>query len=200
MKKGISVLLTGILMISLTACRGDVSQEIPKRYEKLESYTATVSVTVTGNKGESVYRMQQSYRAPDSYRLEVLEPKNLAGTVTVMTGQTLWFQSGDTPAIPMERAGLEESTDFLFPVEFMNSYLAQNADQEITENADGIVRLKAPVLGNSRYRFSRSLEIDATSLLPKKMMTYDQDGNEVLRVEFLDFDFNAELDESVFSP
>ncbi len=199
MKRGISAFLVGILMISLTACKGDVSQELPKQFEKMESYTAMATVTVTGNKGDSVYRMKQSYRAPDSYRLDVVEPKNLAGTVTVMTGQKLWFKSGDTPAIPIEKAGLEEVADFLFPVEFIRSYLASSQEQELAKEEDGSVLLKAPIPENSRYRFSRNLELDAKSLTPKTMTTYDEDGNEVVRVEFQDFIMNDKMEDDVFS-
>ncbi len=200
MKKGISVILAGILMISLTACRGDVSQELPKRYEKLKSYTATATVTVTGNKGNSVFRMTQSYRAPDSYRLELMEPKEYLGTAAVQNGQKLWFRRGSDPWIPMESAVLEEGTDFLFPVELIHSYLDRNAGKELAESPEGTLVLKAPVSEGSRYRFSRKLELDGESLLPKTMITYDQDGNEVLRVEYEEFHFNAEMEDDLFSP
>ena len=200
MKKGISVVLAGILMISLTACKGTVSQEISKQYEKVESYTATVTVTVTGNKGGSVYRMKQSYQKPEAYRLEVLEPKNLAGTVSILNGQKLWLKSGDAPMMPMELAGVEEAADFLFPVEFLEKVFAKPEPPALMENAEGSVLLTAPVEGASRYRFSRNLELDAKSFLPKTMITYDKDGNEVLRVEFEDFVMNVKLDDSVFAP
>ena len=40
MKKGISVILTVILMMSLIACGGDVNQRVNRRYRNLQSYTA----------------------------------------------------------------------------------------------------------------------------------------------------------------
>ena len=161
---------------------------------------ATATVTVTGNKGAGIYRMAQSYRAPDAYRLEVLEPENLAGTVSIMNGQKLWLKSGDAPAVPMELAGLEEAADFLFPVEFLGKLFSQTEPPTLVENADGRVLLTAPLESASRYRFSRNLELDARSLLPKTMITYDKDGNEVLRVEFEDFVMNKKLEDGVFSP
>lgn len=194
MKKSISVLLAGILMISLTAC----GERSSKRYKPIESYTATALVTVTGNKGATVYEMKQSYRAPDSYRLEVVKPERLSGTVTVMVGQELWMKNGNTPAVPVELAGLEEGADFLFPVRFLNEYFAK-VPQPTLQEENGTLLLTAPVPEGNQYRFHQNVLLDAKSFLPTALITYDEDGGEVLRVEFRDFQRDAELNDSVFS-
>ncbi len=200
MKKGISVLATGILMMSLTACQGDVSEEFSKRYQRLESYTATAVVTVTGNKGTTVYEMKQSYRAPESYRLEVVKPEQLSGTVTIMNGQDLWMKSGETPAISLSVTGLEENTDMIFPVTVLNDYFREDNPQNLTENADGTILLTGAVQKANRYRMSQNLFFDGKSFLPTEMITYDENGNEAFRVEYRDFKQNVELDDGVFLP
>lgn len=200
MKKGISVLLTGILMISLTACSGDVSGKITKRYQNLESYTATAVVTVNGNKGLSVYEMKQSYKAPDTYRLEVVKPHRLKGTVSLLKGKDLWLRSGESSAIPLELEPLKEETDFLFLSSFMREFFNQEPIPELTQGADETILLTAPVKNPNRYRFHQNLVFDGKSLLPKTMITYDKDGNEAVRVEYRDFVRNASIDEKSFIP
>ncbi len=198
MKKGISVLIAGILMISLTACQGDVREKITRRYRNMESYTGVAVVTVTGNKGPAVYEIKQSYQKPDSYRLEVLKPEQLSGTVSVRKGDILWLKRGDTKAVPVELTGLEEEMDLFFPVEFLEYVLSTESGSELTENQDGTVLLAAPMKEPSRYRFSRKLLLEKKSLLPKIMTVYHQDGSEVFRVEFRDFETNVPLDEEIF--
>ena len=127
MKKGVSVLLAGILMINLTACGGDVNEKITKRYKNLESYTATAVVKVNGNKGFSVYEMKQSFKAPDTYRIEVIKPHRLAGTVSLLQGKELWLKSGEADAIPLELEDLKEETDFLFLDTFLKDFFEQES-------------------------------------------------------------------------
>lgn len=200
MKKGISVLLIGILMISLTACGGDVSEKMTKRYKNLESYTATAIVTVNGNKGFSVYEMRQSYKAPDIYRIEVQKPHRLAGTVSLLRGKELWLKSGETATIPIELEELKEETDFLFLDTFLKDYFHQEPVPKPEIGADGAVLLSAPVTNPNRYRFHQNLVFDGESLLPKAMITYDRDGNEAVRVEYRDFVRNASIDEEILKP
>ena len=198
MRKSISVLLTGILMISLTACQGTVSQKLSQKYQNLESYTAKAVVTVTGNKGTAVYEMRQSYRAPDTYRVELEKPEHLSGMVTVVDGQKLWMKQGDGPAVPLELSGLEEETDFLFPVTVLQDFFSLDPLPQLTEGTDGMILLTMPVKKPNRYRMQQNLLFDAKSLLPTTLITHDEDGNEVLRVEYRDFERNTVLDDSIF--
>ncbi len=200
MKKGISIWIIVILMISLTACKGDENTKLSKRYKDLKSYTAQVTVTVTGNKGAAVYRLSQSYRTPDEYRVEVLEPARMDGTVSVIRGQEMWLRSAGTPAMRLEQGNLEEQTDTLFLAEFLKAYFDRETVPVLSPNQEGIMVLTAPERGNSRYRFTQELWIDATSNLPKRLITYDEDGNEMVRVEYDTFVPDAEIEDSVFLP
>lgn len=200
MKRGISVVLAGILMISLTACDGHVGEKISKRYKNLESYSATAVVTVNGNKGLSVYEMKQSYKAPDIYRMEVTKPHRLAGTMSLLKGKELWLKSGESSTIPIELEDLKEETDFLFPVTFLNEFFEKEPVPELETGTDEEILLTAPVNNPNRYRFHQNLIFDGRSLLPKAMITYDRDGNEAVRVEYRDFVRNAPIDESFLMP
>lgn len=201
MKKSISVVCAVILMMTFTACgKGDVKTEINKRYQNLESYTASVRVTVTGNKGAETYQISQSWRAPEQYRAEVVSPERLRGTVSVINGKAMWFRSADAPAMQMERGMAESQTDYLFLPDFLAEYYGQEPLPELEVNEEGLVMLSAARRGSSQYRFNQTLWIDAKSKLPAKLVTWDADGNEILRVEYEDFVLNAKLEDTVFLP
>lgn len=200
MKKGISVILTVILMMSLIACGGDVNQRVNRRYRNLQSYTARVKVTVTGNKGQQVYQMSQSFRAPDQYRIEILAPERMQGTVCVISGRNIWMRSAGDLAIQMEQGFFQEEKDYLFLQDFLTDYFDREELPELTVNQEGRILLSAPRRGDSKYRFSQNLEIDKSSNLPKFLITYDEDGSEVVRVEYENFEPEAEIADSVFLP
>ncbi len=200
MKKSISAFLVAILMISLTACGGDVNQEIDKRYRELQSYTAESKVTVTGNKGPMEYGVSQSYRAPDSYRAEITKPERMAGTVGVITGQEVWLRGADAPAMKLELGTLDQEMEVLFLLPFLEEYFNQETLPELVPNQDGLVQLILPKRGTDRYRFTQNLWIDAKTHLPVWFVTYDMDGNEVVRVEYESFVPNIEIEDSVFLP
>ncbi len=187
-------------MISITACQGDVNTEIDKRYRNIKSYTARTRVTVTGNKGVESYELSQSYKAPDSYRTEVITPDSMNGTVSVILGAEIWLRGAKTQAIKIDKGFLEEQKDYLFLIDFLNDYFAQEKLPILTPGQDGKVMLTAPWRSGSSYRFEQKLWIDEKSNLPELLVTYDDKGNETVRVEYLDFVPNAEIDDSTFLP
>ncbi len=199
MKKGISVLLAGILMISLTACQRDVSKRIFKKYQDLESYRVTADVTVHGNKGSSVYEMNQSYRAPDSYRVDIVKPEHLVGTTSVSTEGKLRLKRDDRVEEIQLFAGREE-TDILFPDGLLREFLARDPLPELTEGEDGTILLTGVIANGNSYRMSQNLMLDGKSLLPKRLITYNKDGDEVFRVEYRDFELNAKIEDGAFVP
>ena len=199
MRRGISVLLTVILMMIPVACKTDVNRKIHQRYANLKSYTARVRVSVNGNKGTEVYELSQSFCAPDRYRTEVISPKRMEGTVNVIAGGSMWYRSAGTPAIRMEQGFFQEGRDYLFLHDFLEEYFKESA-APLTENEEGLVLLDAPVRSDQTYRFTQNLWIDAKSNLPRTLVTYDEKGNEMLRVEYEDFVVNPALSDSVFEP
>lgn len=187
MKRSMAVIFTVILMTSLTSCSKDINQEIEKRYRELESYQAKTQLYVSDAYDTKEYLLQGDFQAPDHYRTEVIAPEHLKGTVCVISGDGMWFQSQDTPKVQMERKPTELPFDFVFVADFFQTYFAQGG--EATETADGNVILHIQNHGE-RYRYSCSLELDGKTLLPKTMRTFDQNGAEVLRSEFLEFSLN----------
>ena len=200
MKKGISVLFAAILMISLVSCKGDESEKIRKQYEDLKSYQAEIKVTVSGNKGPMDYEFKQSYRSPDCYRAEVTVPERMAGTVAIIQGDKVWFRGAGAPAMPLEANTLDEEMDVLFPIQFLGDYFQQEPLPELDENEDGLIQLVLPNRGSNRYRFTQQLWIDGKTKLPDSFVTYDIDGNEMVRVEYKSFTPNIELEDSLFLP
>jgi len=79
----------------------EIADRVAERYDDAESYTTTVAVSVTyENETDTVQREGRArlvHAAPDSYRAEVLAPRELEGAVAATNGSVAWV---DRPGAP----------------------------------------------------------------------------------------------------
>ena len=199
MRKSISVILIAILMISLAGCKKNINKEIDKIYKDIESYSAVVRVTVAGNKGAEQYEVSQSYKG-GRYRTEVTKPERMKGTLSVISGDEMWLRSAGEPAIYMEKGFSDEQKDYMFIKDFLDEYYSQESLPVLVPDEEGRIMLNLPERGNNEKRFKQSLWIDEKTRIPVCLATYDKNGDEVIRVEYISFVPDAEIEDSVFIP
>lgn len=197
MKKSISVILIVILMISFSGCKKDINNEINKIYRDLQSYTAKVNVTVVGNKGTEEYEMFQIFSG-GRYRVEITKPERMKGTVVVLSDDEMWLQGAGEPAIYMKKGFSEEERDYMFIRDFLDEYYSGESLPALISDENGRIMMNLQSNGKNERRFNQCLWIDERSKLPVCLVTCDKNGEEVVRVEYISFNYKAEIDESVF--
>ncbi len=176
MKKGMTAVCSVILMITLTGCQKEYGQEIAKRYQGIQGYDATVSLKV----GEAEYQLSQTFQAPDTYRTEVLTPRNLKGTVSLVTSDEITFSGGEFPSVTMPR-GLSESADYMQVKDFFTAYYDETpGSMEVTE--DGIL-----LTHTDANRGTQKLWLNQKTLMPEQMQVFNQEGTMVFQIEYLEF-------------
>jgi len=178
MRRGMTVFLTVILMISLTACSKDYGQEIEKHYQDIKGYTATVRLTIHG----AEYELLQSYQSPDIYRSEVLSPKNLKGTVSVITADEIRLSGGEFSSVTMPRIA-KASLSYLQLRDFFLAYFSQG-DRKLEETEDGGILLTHTENSDS---IKQVMRVNKKTFAPEIMQGYDAEGNEVFKIEYLKF-------------
>ena len=204
MKKGMMAVLAMILMMSAAGCGSkivshDIYSEIYKRYNDLKSYTAEAEVTVISNSTSKQYTMRQYYTADGKYKLEILQPQNIAGTSYTFVGGEVYLNSSFGAQERLEQY-IPGDRDCLFVPDFFAEYY-KSEDNTVTSASDisgAQTKLTSLLSGNNRYRFEQSLWVDNKTLLPSRMETYDVNGDMVLQVVFTDFKYNEKIDEQVF--
>lgn len=198
MNKSISVVLTVILMITLTSCKKDVNSEINKRYMNMESYSACADIVVTGNKSTETYEVYQAWRNPSDYRLEILSPENMKGTVYIFKDGAMKYKSRDFKANELTKTPTSDEHDFTDISDFFKRVYESGNTSGFVENSEGKIVIN--VKGNGdKDRFSQTLVIDGKSYKPESMSAYNIKGDEVLRVNYTDFEINPVLDEKMFT-
>ena len=199
MKKSIAVFTLVFLMMSNVGCKSDINSEINKRFENMQSYTATVNVTVLGNGKSETYKMLQTWKAPDMYRNEITEPERMRGTISIVNSDGIWLKSGDAPAVRMDLGSDSADKEYMFLADFFADYFSVEHSESPEQDSDGKIMLNASDRGTNKNRFTQNLIIDVKhGFMPEMLQTFDNKGNEVLRVEYGDFILNAETDDSAF--
>ncbi|MBE7023560.1 MAG: hypothetical protein E7412_03740 [Ruminococcaceae bacterium] len=202
MKKCIAVLTAVVLMISSFGCRSgshDVYEEIYKRYNNLESFSAVAEVMVKSDKGENVYKVNEFYKAPDYAYLEITEPDILKGSGFSAANGEYRLVSGFGHSEKVEKELLSQH-GVLFINDFFEAYFKseETAVKASSDSGSPVTVMECYLNGKNRNRFIQTVHIDNKTLLPIKMETLDVDKKPVVTVMFREFQRNCEIDEEIF--
>lgn len=206
MKRGIMAVLAVILMMSVVGCgtkytSHDVYSEIYERYNNMKSYMAEAEITVVSNSTSKQYTVRQYYTNDGKYKMEILQPQNIAGTNYVFSGGNVYLNSSFGARTVLEQY-IPGDKDYLFIPDFFAQYYKgeENTVTSVSDLSGAQTKLTSLLSGSNRYRFEQSLWVDNKTLLPSRLETYDINGDMTLCVVFTDFKYNEKLDASVFEP
>ncbi|MCL2699341.1 MAG: hypothetical protein FWE68_03425 [Defluviitaleaceae bacterium] len=207
---GICVLLTAIF----TGCgmlpgrvqdeegiEPNVYTQIQKALTEMKSYRSSAAVEYISNKGTNKYEILQASRATGEYRVEVTGPENVAGNITVSDGVTI--HQFNPKVAGRVSVGVKENQERseIFVTSFVHNYL-RSQEVSVTAGSFGESRatvLEAIVPGDHPYLATEKLWVDNETLKPVKLVIYDPEGGERIIVTFNTFEYNVELDDSLFS-
>ncbi len=162
-------------------------------------------MTITSNKTVKHYVMYQYYKFPNKYRLEILEPGEIEGLVTVYSGndvETIYPQIKGKFTLPNYHP-IDKS--YMFLPGFFEAYYKSEQTSLVTkiltdsdEIPGQVTVLSADIPGNNMYRFSQSIWIDTETLLPMKMEIYDLNNKPMISIIYDEIAFNVELEDKMF--
>ncbi len=189
---GVMMLLTGC-GVQKTANVNDEESALAF-LQSLDGYEARVNVVFFSNKGENRYTVHQRVKVTGEYRLEILEPENFAGVLTICDGSRV-VQSDPTIEGLVE-AKHTPVRDALLLYPFLEAYL-QNGGETCEGEEDTLI-LSAQYLGEHRKIVSAQLRLAKGSGFPLSLVVSDEAGNPSLHMTFLNFQLNPEFEESDF--
>ena len=180
------------MMIVLTGCGGGVKQKVNDEesalalLQAIEGYEAQVNVVFFSNKGENAYRVHQRVKSSGEFRLEILEPENLSGILTISDGNRIvqedptiegWVEAKPTPV-----------RDALLLYSFVEAYL-QNGGETVDGDEDTLI-LTAKYPGEHRKLVSAQLRLAKGTGLPLSLVISDENGEPSLHMTYLQFQMN----------
>ncbi len=173
--------------------------QLHKKFSRMESYAATVKLTVKSNKTENTYTMTQKVKSPNQAVVTLNEPASLAGVTTVLSGDFVSVSAGNE-ITPLQVSARETINHFLLTDFFATYYKSEDTALSVSSTPDGqgTVLLETALIPDTSRQYKMSLLCDASKLEPKTLTIYDVGGNIRMIAEYSDFSYNPSLDESLF--
>lgn len=194
-----------IVCVVFTGCgvlKREISfEKVGKRLLKLTAYTCDVTMRVTNNKSTMEYKLKHSYKSPDKYRIEVLAPEELAGQVTIYNGSSSYIYH---PRINqyLVTENFSDSVEYnSFIGSFINhirkNYSIRTGKEKSGEKEFIVLEFEVPEPND--YMYFEKLWIDAEAALPVKAEIYKSDGKITVSLDYNNFVYNPDLDDSNFT-
>ena len=204
--KWLTLLLAATL---LTGCRPrpaaepepTIYQQIHQHLAGLQTYRARATVEYISNKGTNTYETTQHGRITGEYRIEVTGPEHVAGIVTSFDGQHIYqFSTQVNGRVTILARETQERSE-IFLTSFIKNWLAGQENSVTAANIEDNLYtvFEATIPGNHPYLATQKLWINNETLQPHKMVIYDTAGTERVIVTYHNFEYNIELDNSLFS-
>jgi len=207
MKKWIKIVLIGIfLAIFLLSCRIFRKEETPMQkiqsvLNGMNSYYCSADLTRFSQNGEAKFGIKQYYKITGEYRLEMISPDEVSGNYTVYDGNSVCQYNPRVKEKVFRDIPENKARNELFLGNFVKNYMQS---EEVSVSVAKIDESRCTVLeavipGDNKFTSTEKLWIDNESLKPVKLVIYDNLGNEKYIIEYKEFVYNPDIDDSLFS-
>ena len=202
-KKIFALFLTLMMSLSVSACSFsdsdmDIYEKIHKHYNKMESYTADVDVTVYSNKTENRYFIAQKVKSPDMYYTHITDENATFGVTTVSKdGKTKTVADGSEYSMTVPD---DNSLGILYLNNFFKAYYAS---EETSLSVQKTPKSKKTTLTVSIFDENTvikkvNLSIDNKTLSPVSISVYG-DEDLLMKGSFENFKYNENIEASLFN-
>lgn len=204
LKRTAFAMIAAAAAFSLSSCaEADLTamERIQNRLSETESCWCAATLTRISNKGENTYETEQYNKTTGEYRMEITAPENMAGNYTVFDGEKIFQHNARTgETVELEIPGASNG-DELFFCSFIRNYMNSEdvaVDTSVSLDESRCTVLEAVIPGGNRYTATEKMWIDNETLKPLKFVIYDADGNERYIITYNEFEYDPEMDDSVF--
>jgi len=206
-KKFFSLFLTLMISLSIVGCSHpfsdrdmDIYEKIHKHYNKLESFTSDLDLTVFSNKTENRYFVNQKFQTPDKYFTRVTD-ENGTFSVTTITNKDKTKTSADGSEYSLTIPS-DEYVSLLFINNFFKAYYlcketSISVDSSLTKSDKTVLGVE--IFDDDLAVKTISLSIDNKTLSPYSITAYDTNEKKLFTGKFDNFKFNEKIDESIFN-
>lgn len=163
----------------------EIYTEFQKKIVTMSSYKCIAEVEAIGNKSSHNYVFVHSYKKPDYYKLEVLEPKHLKGKTMEYKDDKVIISNPDIED-KIELPNINENKHYIFIGDFIKNY-HQNEDVNIKLSGNSLI-LETIIPGDNEYFYKQILYINKETKNPEKMEILNDKGNQSFVVKYKDFE------------
>ena len=175
-------------------------EKIQKQLNEMENYQCSATMERFSNKGNNTYETNQYFKSTGEYRLELTAPETVAGNYTVFDGEKICQFNPRVSSKIVKQVPESQQRNELFLGQFLKNYMQSEG---VTVEAAALDESRCTVLeavipGGNEYTATEKLWVDNETLKPVQFIIYDSKGNETYHLSYHTFEYNVELDDSLF--
>lgn len=175
-------------------------EKIQKQLNEMENYQCSATMERFSNKGSNTYETNQYFKATGEYRLELTAPESVAGNYTVFDGTKIAQFNPKISSKVVKEVPENQQRNELFLGQFLKNYMQSegvSVEAAALEESKCTV-LEAVIPGGNTLLATEKLWVDNETLKPVQFIIYDEKGNETYHLNYHTFDYDVELDDSLF--
>jgi outer membrane lipoprotein-sorting protein len=210
--KQIASALIVLLAVLITGCVDQVSEmsaeeiasQMQEKQAEIVDFSATMITTSSYGGETETMQARMVTMPPDKTRIEYIEPAELAGTVMVTNGSTMWTY--DPARNQVTRMEFPDTEDEPFEMDYTNIVKDLMEENDIsykgTENVGGrstyVIEATPKDENNSEFFSWTRVWVDCENWMVLGIEMYDADDNLVMKVEYREVTFNTGIPDSEF--
>lgn len=200
LKKSFFILISIILVGCSSKISGEEYATIQEKFINMKSYSCNANVTFYSNKGENTYNIIQQAKKDGKYFIKTNAPEDVKGNVIVYDGNLVWQYNPemDSKISIGDKDKMERKEICLFT--FLENHIkSKDVTLETSKVDDSMyLILEAKIPQKNKYFSSEKLWINNKTKLPEKLVIYDEDNKERVKVEYIEFTYNPQIEDSEF--
>ncbi len=175
-------------------------QDVTKMLLNLKTYAMSGTVTYISSEDKSTFKILQYGKSDGTYRFEVLEEDGSKIT-TIFDTKTIFQYNDDMKGVVNITTSENSERSEIFITKFIKNYENSKDVSVLVSkiNDSNCTVLEANIPGNYHYFSKEKLFVDNKTLLPIKLVIYDEDNLERIVVNYDQFIANPTLDKEIFS-
>lgn len=174
------------------------ADELNEYILSIESYKATANIIVKSNKNENKYSIKQEYnKENNTFKQEVLEPQDIAGTQFVYDGTTLKVENTKLNLSKIYNNYKYIESHQLSLVSFIENYKQDEQAKCIEEN--GMVIFETNLIENNRYSQKERLYINKEKGKIERLEINDITQNTRIYILYNEIEINTTSKEEILA-
>ncbi|KNF09185.1 hypothetical protein CLPU_4c02310 [Gottschalkia purinilytica] len=194
-----------ILLVFFTGCSEPTDEEslydIQKTLNQIEDYSCVAEISIKGNKKPEKYKVKHTFKKPNKYISEILEPKNNKGNMTIYNGKQAYLYSPQINQLTILKDYKQLQDEMLFIGYFLRILITTENPQIMSDTLDEkeYMTVKAEIPGNNMYRKYEQIWIDKKTHLPYKLIIVDDKGETLVEVKYSEVKYNIGINDDKFN-
>ena len=172
-------------------------KEIEEYILNISSYEAKIEVTITSNKNENKYILNQKCKENNVLKQEVLEPNNIQGLQTIYNDGKLEIKNTKLGLTTILENYPYITENVLWLSNFIYDY--KKSEKKSIKEEESMYVMCVSTEKNSKYFYNKTLYVDKKTNKPIKMIIKDKNNKTLIYILYNEVNFDSLSKEEVLA-